>query len=177
MIRTFCLALCVLLLNACSSPKLADYQATTPQLKLEQFFAGPLRGWGMVEDRNGKLLRRFVVDIDASWQGDSGRLDERFVFDDGERQRRVWTLTRQPDGSYTGKAGDVVGEARGSGSGAAFNFAYTLRVKVDGREWDLAIDDWMYLVDDKQLLNRSVMTKFGIEVGAITLMLQKVKPL
>ncbi|MGL6071333.1 DUF3833 domain-containing protein [Craterilacuibacter sp.] len=176
MMRSFCLALCVLLLSACSSPKLADYQNSSPPLKLEQFFDGPLRGWGMVEDRNGKVLRRFVVDIDASWQGARGQLDERFVFDDGERQRRVWSLERLANGRYLGRAGDVVGDASGAGAGAAFNFAYTLRVKVDGREWDLAIDDWMFLVDDKQLLNRSVMKKFGIEVGTITLMLQKVRP-
>ncbi|MCL6262444.1 DUF3833 domain-containing protein [Craterilacuibacter sp. RT1T] len=173
MIRSFTLLLCALLLGACSSPKLADYQATTPALKLEQFFAGPLRGWGMVQDRNGKVLRRFVVDIDASWQGTRGQLDERFVFDDGERQRRVWTLMRQADGRYLGRAGDVVGDARGAGAGAAFHLAYTLRIQVDGREWDVAIDDWMLQIDDKQLLNRSVMRKFGIEVGTITLMLQK----
>ena len=155
--RTFaaCLAM---LLAACSTPGVDTYQSGKPTLVLERFFDGPLKGWGTVQDRSGKVLRRFVVDIDARWAGSTGTLDEHFVFDDGERQRRVWTLTRQPDGSYTGRA---------------LNFAYTLKVPVDGREIELAIDDWMYLVDDNNLINRSEMKKFGIRVGDITLLLQK----
>ena len=170
--RTFaaCLAM---LLAACSTPGVDTYQSGKPTLVLERFFDGPLKGWGTVQDRSGKVLRRFVVDIDARWAGSTGTLDEHFVFDDGERQRRVWTLTRQPDGSYTGRAHDVVGEAQGRGAGYAFNFAYTLKVPVDGREIELAIDDWMYLVDDNNLINRSEMKKFGIRVGDITLLLQK----
>jgi hypothetical protein len=44
-----------------------------------------------------------------------------------------------------------------------------LRVPVDGKTYDVDIDDWMFLVDGKVMLNRSVMTKFGFRVGEITL--------
>jgi hypothetical protein len=31
------------------------------------------------------------------------------------------------------------------------------------------MDDWMVLVDDKVMLNRAEMSKFGITLGAVTL--------
>jgi hypothetical protein len=60
-----------------------------------------LDGWGMVQDRSGKVLRRFTVTMRASWQGDTGTLDEAFVWSDGERQRRVWTLRERAAGRFT----------------------------------------------------------------------------
>lgn len=162
-----------LLTSACTGIDPTAYRAQTPTLELERYFSGTLDGWGMVQDRSGKVLRRFHVVIDATWSGDTGTLDERFTWSDGEDQRRVWTLRRMPDGRYSGTAPDVVGEAIGSLAGNALNWKYTLAVPVDGRVWHLALDDWMFLVDDRVMLNRAVMSKFGIRVGEITLSFRK----
>ena len=50
---------------------------------------------------------------------------------------------------------------------------YVLDVPVDGKTWAIRFDDWMYLLDDNTLANRSSMTKFGIEVGQVTLFFRK----
>jgi hypothetical protein len=34
-------------------------------------------------------------------------------------------------------------------------------------------DDWMYLMDDDTLINRSSMSKFGIELGQVTLFFRR----
>lgn len=103
-------------------------------------------------------------------------LDERFTYSDGTQQRRVWRLTRQADGRYTGDADDVAGVASGQTSGNAFQWAYTLKLPVDGQVYEVQFDDWMYLVDDKTLLNRATMSKFGIRLGEVTLSFQKLAP-
>jgi hypothetical protein len=158
-------------LAGCAGVEPSAYRAETPALSLEKYFSGTLDGWGMFQDRSGKVLRRFTVEIDARWEGDTGTLDERFVWSDGERQRRVWTLKRTADGRYVGTADDVVGQAVGVVSGNALNWKYVLALPVDGRTWHVDFDDWMFLVDERVLLNRAVMSKFGVRLGEVTLSL------
>jgi len=40
---------------------------------------------------------------------------------------------------------------------------------VSGRTWHVRFDDWMYLIDDKVMLNTAVMSKWGIRLGQVTL--------
>lgn len=166
--RIGCSLLAATMLGGCGSLDPTVYKDQAPALQLERYFSGTVDGWGMVQDRSGKVLRRFTVVIDARWNGDVGTLDEAFVWSDGERQRRVWTIRRQPDGTYVGTADDVVGEARGVLSGNALNWKYVLALPVDGRVWHMDFDDWMFLVDERVLLNRAVMSKFGIRLGEVT---------
>jgi hypothetical protein len=130
---------------------------------------GQLEAPGIVTDRAGKVLRRFTVHMTGRWNGDEGVLEEDFRYSDGSTERRVWHLTRGGDGRYTGRAADVVGTAQGVESGNALNWRYTLRIPVDGRVFDVDLDDWMYLVDEQVMLNRATMSKFGIRVGEVLL--------
>ena len=127
----------------------------------------------MFQDRSGKVLRRFHVSIDARWVDGVGTLDEHFTWSDGERQRRVWTLKPAGDGRYSGTADDVVGEALGEVSGNALRWRYVLALPVDGRVWHVDFDDWMFLVDDRVLLNRATMSKLGVRLGEVTLSLHR----
>ena len=127
----------------------------------------------MVLDYNGKLTRRFIADIHASWHNNIGTIDEHFVYDDGEKSRRVWQISKQPDGRYVGTAGDVIGEAEGRASGAAFYWRYVLQINVDNAPMQVTLDDWMYLIDDRHLLNKSSIIKYGIKVGEVVLSIAK----
>lgn len=159
-------------LAGCASVDVGQYQAERPRLDLAEYFDGTIDGWGMFQDRSGKVVRRFHVRIDARWNGNTGTLDEHFEFADGATQNRVWTLTRDGD-RYTGTAGDVVGTASGLAAGNAFNLRYVLALPVDGKVWYVDMDDWMYRVDDATLLNRTTMSKFGFRVGEVTLAFRK----
>ncbi|PLK47076.1 DUF3833 domain-containing protein [Uliginosibacterium sp. TH139] len=161
------------LLAGCASVEVGDYRAEKPALDLRQYFNGRLDAWGMFQDRSGKVIKRFHVAMRASWQGEVGTLDEDFTYSDGTKQKRIWTLTRQPDGSYIGRADDVVGEARGELAGNALRWRYVLALPVDGKVYNVNFDDWMYLIDDKVMLNRSFMSKFGFELGQVTLSFTK----
>ena len=162
----------VMLLVGCSTP-LSYYRDTTPVLKMEEFYNGPLTAWGLVQDRSGKVLRRFRVDMVGSWQGDRGKLEEYFYYDDGEQQQRTWHLRKHANGIYTGNASDVVRPAEGQTEGYALNWRYTLSIEVDGSTWDIDFDDWMYLIDEKRLINRAQMNKWGFRVGEVTLWIEK----
>lgn len=172
--RALVAAMIALALGGCAGVTVFDYSDETPRLVPEAFFEGELVAHGLLKDRGGRVTRRFVAGIDATWEDGVGTLDERFVFADGEESRRVWTLRPDGEGNYIGTAGDVVGEAPVSVAGNAMFLKYTLRVPFGDGTIDVQIDDRMYLVDDDTLLNESIMRKFGFRVGEIVLVIRRV---
>jgi hypothetical protein len=162
-----------LLAGCASAPMPVDYAAERPALDLRTYFNGNLQAHGLFTDRGGKVLRRFSVQMKCSWSGDEGVLDEDFTYSDGTKERRVWRLKKLPGGRYTGTADDVVGIAQGQAAGNALQWQYTLRLPVDGSVYEVQFDDWMYLVDERVMLNKAVMSKFGIRLGEVTLAFQK----
>lgn len=161
------------LLNACAGPQLADFAGATPAFDLRRYFDGTVEAWGLFTDRGGKVVKRFTVVMQCSWRGDEGVLDEAFSYSDGTQQRRVWHLRQLPDGHYTGRADDVIGEAAGRQQGNAFRWNYTLSLPVDGRLLEVQMDDWMYLMSERVLLNKAAMSKFGVHLGDVTLSFTK----
>ena len=160
-------------LAGCASPQVNDYAQQRPKLELDRYFNGRVRAHGIFHKRGGEVVRRFTVVMDCHWEGNQGVLDEAFSYSDGSTQRRVWRLTKHADGRYTGRADDVVGEAEGQESGNAFRWNYTLRLPVDGKDYDVQFDDWMFLVDERVMLNRATMSKFGITLGEVLLSFTK----
>lgn len=163
------LALPVLGLAGCGTSMINDYVGEKPELDLRQYFNGKLDAFGIFTDRTNRVLKRFIVTMNCSWNGDDGVLDEDFVYSDGSTQKRIWRLRHLGDGRYTGRAEDVVGEATGQTKGNAFNWRYTMALPVDGKVWNVELDDWMYLMDDKVMVNKAVMSKFGLRLGEVTL--------
>ena len=159
----------VALLAGCAGPQITDYAAEQPTLDMRQYFNGTLDAYGVFTDRSGKVVKRFTVVMVCKWVGTTGTLDEDFSYSDGTKGRRVWTLVRTTDGKYTGTAADVIGTALGEEKGNAFRWGYTLDLPVDGKNIEVQFDDWMYLMNDKVMLNKAVMSKFGFKLGEVTL--------
>jgi hypothetical protein len=162
-----------LMLGGCASQSIDQYRTEKPELDLKQYFNGTLDAYGVFTDRSGAVVKRFTVVMNCSWQGNEGVLDEDFTYSDGTTQKRVWRLTKLPDGKYTGTAGDVIGTAQGQARGNAFYWTYTLSLPVDGSVYEVRFDDWMYLMTDKVMLNKATMSKFGVKLGEVTLSFTK----
>lgn len=161
------------LLAGCAGPQAAQYADQRPELDLRRYFDGRIDAWGMVTDRAGAIVKRFTVLMACRWTGDEGVLDEDFTYSDGARQRRVWRVSRVAPGRYIGRADDVVGHAVGEQAGNVLQWRYTLALPVDGRVWEIQFDDWMVQMDDRVLLNRAAMSKFGVHLGDVTLAFRK----
>lgn len=168
--RTPLLTVCALIgLNGCAGIHVKQYAQEQPSLDLQQYFNGTLDAYGMFQKRSGEVVKRFHVVIDARWQGDVGTLDERFTYSDGTTQQRIWTITKTGAQTYTGTAADVVGLARGERAGNALRWQYVLALPVDDKVYHVDFDDWMFLMDNKVMLNRSTMSKWGVDLGEVTL--------
>lgn len=163
-----------LALSACgSAPQPADYQAEKPAMDFRAYFTGPVKAHGMFTDRSGRVVKRFTVSLVGSWQADTGVLKEDFHYSDGTQEQRTWRLKDLGGGRFEGQAADIVGTAAGEQSGNAIRFRYTMRVPVDGDPIEFQFDDWMYRIDDRVVLNRAAMSKFGIHLGDVTLSFSK----
>lgn len=171
--RMIGVALLLLMLGGCAGPSLEDYQSRQPSLVPSQFFDGNLTARGIVKNRSGKVIRTFDATIAGHWNADgTGTLDEHFLFNDGEEQTRTWTLTPKGNG-YTANAGDVVEPGHMEWSGNAIHMNYVLAVPYNDGTLDVRMDDWMYLVTPGTVINQTRMSKWGVDVGELVLVIQK----
>ena len=159
-------------LSGCSH-SIDQYKSANPSLDLQDYFTGNIKAWGLVQDYTGKVTRRFDVDMIGSWQGDTGTLTEQFRYYDGETQERIWTIKKIAANHYQGSAGDILGTATGELAGNAMRWAYQMDLKVGDKTYRIRFDDWMFLMNDGVLINRSYLKNFGLTVGELTLFMQK----
>jgi len=159
----------LMFISGCVEMKPADFENTAPKLTIEDYFNGKTQASGIFEDRFGKLRRQFTVDIVGTWDGEALVLDEEFFYADGERDRRVWTITKTGPHTYEGRAADIIGTARGEARGNALNWRYDMDLKVGDGTLRVHFNDWMFLQPSGVLLNRARVSKLGVEIGTVTL--------
>lgn len=167
------LGLCTLL-SGCSSMQLEDFNHTTPEFIPQQYFNGPLKAYGLVKDRNGKIIRSFKGDLVGSWYKNGvGTLDENFIYNDGEKLHRTWTMKPTGEKKFIATAGDIVGDAQMEARGNTVMIDYTMRIPYGEGTLDIDVRDWLHLQSDGVIINHSKMKKFGFEVGELVITIIK----
>ena len=164
-----------LMFSSCSH-SIDYYNDTTPKADIKEFFDGPIKGWGVVQDRRGRVVNRFDIVMVGTWEGDTGTLTEHFTYYDGKKQERIWTIKKLPDGNYVGTAADILDKATGKVNGTAVQWRYTMDLPVGDTTYRLNFDDWMWQMNDGVMINRSYLKKYGITVAELSLFMQKQKP-
>ncbi|MBO9449890.1 DUF3833 family protein [Tropicibacter sp. R16_0] len=144
-----------------------DYKDTNPSFDLRQHLSGELESEGVIFGPNGRATSRFVADFTGIWNGASGELGEVFNYDNGTVQNRKWFLTLGNDGTFTAKADDILGVGQGQISGSTVRLTYSIRLTEAAGGHVLDVVDWMYLMDNGTIMNRSEMRKFGIKVAEL----------
>lgn len=162
-----------LLVTGCSTMKPEDFANKTPKIDLFAYFDGQTQAWGIFEDRFGTLRREFRVDITGSIDGDILTLDEQFDYADGEKDRRIWYIRKNGDNTFAGRAADIVGTASGIAMGNAFNWTYEMDLDIGSTSLRVRFDDWMFLQEGGVLINRARVSKWGLEIGEVTLFFMK----
>jgi hypothetical protein len=171
----FFFALIFLLTSSCTNKMdIEKFKENKPKFSLENYFEGKTEAWGMFHDRFGNLKRTFKVDITGTLKSDTLTLDEKFLYDDGEQDSRVWTIKILGNNQYSGTASDVVGEAKGIASGNALNWQYRLNLKVGDSTILVDFDDWMFLQDRNILMNRAEVKKWGLNIGVVSITFLKI---
>ena len=175
-------------LSACSQQKLTDFDKTEPEFSLIDFFEGDSLAYGIFEDRFGTLQRRFKVNISGQKTQEeiAGKsiskiiLTEDFLYEDGEQQQRIWIISKDilDNGIeyYRGSAGDVIGTAEGGALGSAFFWQYDVDLNISENNLRVRFSDWIYQMDDYIAINKATVSKFGIEIGVVTIVFVRGAP-
>ncbi|MBU3021469.1 DUF3833 domain-containing protein [Aestuariibacter sp. A3R04] len=152
----------------------ALYRQQQPVFNLYDFFDGPVKAWGIVQNRSGEVVQRFTVDIEGKQKGSQLELNESFNYQLGDGPAsRIWTISRVEDTIFRGDAGDILGSATGQSYGNAFNFQYKMDLPVDDTTYEVTFDDWFFALGADTMMNRSYIKKFGIVMAEVTIFMQK----
>jgi hypothetical protein len=144
-----------------------DYAATGPAFDIRERLNGPILCEGVIFGPTGRVTSRFVADMNAEWRGDEGHMTEDFRYDNGNTQARAWTLKVGAGGAIAAEAPDIIGTGRGRQEGAAVRLDYRIRLPETAGGHVLDVTDWMYLVENGAIINRSQFRKFGIKVAEL----------
>lgn len=156
------------LAGCAGAPKLPE--ETAAPFVIERDLLGDTVARGEFSAING-TERGFTAYLTGTRSGDTFTLNEKFEYDDGEKDEKTWVLTLEGDGQYTGTREDVVGTARGWQDGPAFRLEYDVRLPNDEGEPGMQVRfrDVMVKTEDGTVLNRARVSKWGFNVGRVEL--------
>jgi hypothetical protein len=144
-----------------------DYEGAGPDFDIRKHLNGPILCEGVIYGPTGRVTSRFVADFDATWDGNVGTMTEHFRYDSGAEQAREWRLTIGNDGKIRAEAADLVGAGEGWQKGSGVKLRYRIKLPEDSGGHVLDTTDWMYLVENGAIINRSQFRKFGIKVAEL----------
>lgn len=143
-----------------------DYGAG-PSFDIREVLNGPLLCDGIIYGPTGRVSSRFTAKFDAKWTGHSGVMREHFIYDSGSEQHREWRLSVDDAGRITADADDLVGTGSGTQNGSGVRLTYRIKLPEGGGGHELDVVDWMYLLENGTIMNRSQFRKFGFKVGEL----------
>ena len=145
----------------------SDDYASGPAFDIRERFVGPIQCEGIIYGPTGRVSSRFTAQFNCEWNGNVCSMKEIFHYDSGNVQNREWTLTLGNDGGIKAEAPDVIGAGSGQQKGSAVLLNYRLKLTEDAGGHVLDVTDWMYLMQNGSIMNRSQFRKFGIKVAEL----------
>lgn len=150
-----------------SAQRPEDYDGASPDFDLQKHLNGPIDCEGVIFGPTGRVVSRFSAKMDAHWNGGLGVMRERFLYDSGSRQDREWRLEMGDDGAFRAEADDLIGAGHGRQAGPSAWLRYRIRLPREAGGHVLDVNDWMYLLPNGVIVNRSRFSKFGIRVAEL----------
>jgi hypothetical protein len=152
-----------------------DYADTGPEFDVQKHLGGKMISDGVIYGPTGRVVTRFVAEMEGIWDGDEGTLAEFFQYAGGGGIDRKWYLKIGENGNFTATADDIIGVAVGIRSGSTVQLKYKLKLAENAGGHVLDVIDWMYLLDNGTIVNRSQMRKFGIKVAELVASIRPVE--
>jgi hypothetical protein len=154
--------------------KPGDFAATGTKFDMRQHLNGPIQCEGVIYGPLGKVSSRFVADMLGTWDGNTGTLAETFRYDSGAVQERCWTLRVDDSGTIRADAPDLVGTGTGTQQGPTVQMLYRIKLDPSAGGHVLDVIDWMYLMENGSIMNRSQFRKFGFPVAELIATMRRV---
>ena len=160
-------------LASCSNSNMENVISKNVSFELLEYFDGETKAWGLVVDRFGNLQRTFKVKLTGKKDDKQLLLKEYFTYNDGENEYREWVIIKTEDGSYEGKSEDTLGVARGIQVGNTVRMVYDTTITIGETNIKVSFDDRFVKADNKVVINRAEILKWGIKIADVTIFFSK----
>jgi hypothetical protein len=148
--------------------RLSDYATERPAFDVSAVLSGDYSAHGAIFDYTGRANARFSAKIKGRFDDKGGILAERFEYDGSNIvDTREWKIHISNPSSFTATAPDVIGIAKGQVSGNSVRMTYRLQLPDRAGGHILDVVDWLYLMEDGTIINRSEMRKFGLRAAEL----------
>ena len=145
-----------------------DYAAERPAFDLQAALGGEYTAHGAIFDYTGRANVRFTATLTGTFDETGGTLAERFVYNGTNTiDTREWQISFTGPDRFTATAADIIGPAEGVVSGNAVRMTYRLQLPERAGGHVLDVVDWLYLMEDGTIINRSDMRKFGFKAAEL----------
>jgi len=160
----------LLSLAGCATLQPHDFAKSPTTFELDRYFTGHTRSWGVFESRGGQPRRSFIVDSVGKRDARGVvTLTQYFRFSDGRTQMRVWKIRRVDATHWEATANDMIGVARGEGSGNAFYWEYTITVDRRNPLATVHVRQWIYQPEGTDaVMTRLVIIKLGVPLFEVS---------
>jgi len=152
-----------ILVSSGLGPATAEVEAP---FAFEDYFRGNTVAFGKFSAING-VKRTFRVNLHGTWNGKTLKLVEKFRYDDGVRETKIWYFTKTGPGQYSGTRSDVPGEAKVRIRGNVARYGYKLYLDAENRKNLVRFKDKMVLKDNGIVRNTATVFKYGLPVGRV----------
>lgn len=137
-----------------------------PEFIMEKVFPGNMVATGSFAAING-VKRSFEVDVISRWNGKRLKIEERFTYDNGEKDVKTWRFTKVGPNKYIGTREDVIGTTTLTTHGNKAKFNYWVYLDPKNKAQKVRFYDTMILNEDGTIENRALVTKFGLPVAKV----------
>ena len=159
----------LLLLVGCTPPLPAGaFATTTPAFDPITFWTGHTASWGVIENRDGAPTAIITTTTDGTPESPAGLHMIQHVTHDGQTTTRDWHLRRLGPHSFEATANDVAGTAHGTTFGRTLHWTWTLETHPGHPLYNVTMDQWMYLADNGTLMNRTIISKWGVRLAEVS---------
>ena len=160
-------------LAGCANSNMENVVSKNLSFELLDYFDGETKAWGLVVDRFGNLQRTFKVKLTGKRENKQLLLKEYFTYNDGESEYREWVITKTESGTYEGKSKDTIGVAKGIQVSNTIRMVYDTTISIRETNIRVSFDDRFVKADNKVVINRAEVLKWGIKIADVTIFFSK----
>ncbi len=171
-LKSFFLVIFALIISTISW---TNFASASQRLVLEDYFRGTTTAHGVFESRIAGVRREFTVKLTGTWDPRTFtlRLREDFVYDDGEKDTKVWFFQKVADDRYIGQRSDVLTPVNIGYQGDSIVFTYPVEVPLKNGSVALRFYDTLTQTGPRTVRNTATVMKYGITVGTVDLTFTK----
>lgn len=123
-----------------------------PMFDMKGFFNGNLEGFGVIHDKDGKIIATEKLEIKGKWRDKKGLIEKNYS-GDSTKEDSTWLVDLKEDGGFSVIGHGFTGSFEGKQVGNSARIKYsTTATNKEGAKIDQQIIENYYMVDENSVI-------------------------